>query len=84
VTVNLVDDAGNPVSGAASSLKMLTKDDLGGGGISQFVENKKIPGRYTATVNSTLVGNKLFSVTFENKTIQPKRPERAAAVFYAL
>ncbi|MFC4224363.1 beta strand repeat-containing protein [Lysinibacter cavernae] len=63
ITVTLADAAGNPVPGQATGLLAVTAADLGAGDISAFTEVSGTPGTYTATITSTIAGDKAVTVT---------------------
>ncbi len=61
VTVSLADASGNLIGGLASSLVATAAESLGTGAVSAFSES--IPdGTYTATVTSSVAGNKTITV----------------------
>ncbi|GAA3589243.1 hypothetical protein GCM10022198_11360 [Klugiella xanthotipulae] len=70
VTVTLSDDLGNPVPGQAAGLDADTADSLGTGSFSAFTESAGAPGTYTATVTSTLAGDKDITVTLGVNSVQ--------------
>ncbi|MFF1573667.1 invasin domain 3-containing protein [Leifsonia sp. NPDC058292] len=66
VTVTLTDAAGNPVTEQETLLTATTADDLGSGAISPFTETAI--GTYTATVTSTIAGDKAITVDYGEGT----------------
>ncbi|UCR89108.1 invasin domain 3-containing protein [Mycetocola spongiae] len=69
VTVSLVDAAGNAVTGMDSTLEALSTPGLGSGEIGEFSESETEPGTYTATIGSTLAGEKTITVTTHDDPI---------------
>ncbi|QIM15817.1 hypothetical protein G7067_04355 [Leucobacter insecticola] len=69
VTVKLADEFGNPVPGQASKLEASTEDALGAGGVTDVVESGT-PGTYTATVTSTVSGDKVMTVLFDGAAVR--------------
>lgn len=63
VSVRLVDEHGNAVSGQADGLQRSTTADIGDGVFEQFGETST-PGEYEATVSSTRAGAKQIQVAF--------------------
>ncbi|QIK63704.1 hypothetical protein G7068_11285 [Leucobacter viscericola] len=63
VTVSLADAQGDPVSGQQAGIRAATIDDLGDGDISDFTETT-VKGTYTATVTSTVIGQKAITATY--------------------
>ncbi|QIM18279.1 hypothetical protein G7066_05745 [Leucobacter coleopterorum] len=64
VTVTLADEFGNPVSGRAAALAASTADNVGSGGIISFSESGGTAGTYTATITSSVAGDKTITVVF--------------------
>lgn len=64
VTVTLVDEFGNPVSGQAAGLSGTVEAGLGDGAVGAFVESAETPGSYMAQVGSTEAGLKPIQVAF--------------------
>lgn len=67
ITVTLTDQFGNPVAAQAALLQGATSDALGGGAIGNFVEGPT--GTYTASITSTVAGNKTISVTLSGAPV---------------
>lgn len=67
-SVTLADRYGNPVSGKEAALSAASAQTLGSGGISAFTAGAT-PGSYTATIASTVAGDKLISTEFEGAAI---------------
>ncbi|GAB3580653.1 hypothetical protein GCM10027406_20520 [Leifsonia lichenia] len=68
VTITLADQHGNPVGGQAANLLATTDDPLGSGGIAAVAETAT-PGTYTATVSSSVAGQKTVSVTVSGQAV---------------
>jgi adhesin/invasin len=74
ITVHLLNGAGDPVSGLAGKLDASTAASLRGDGdttigrISNFTETPAASGIYTATVYSTLAGEKPITVNYDDGT----------------
>ncbi|QIM18282.1 hypothetical protein G7066_05760 [Leucobacter coleopterorum] len=70
VTVQLADDGGNPVAGQAAGISASSSASLGTGSISSFVETST-PGTYTATLTSSVSGEKTIAVRFGAVNLAP-------------
>ncbi|MFC4222438.1 invasin domain 3-containing protein [Lysinibacter cavernae] len=79
VTVTLVDEFGNGVPALAGDLTAATAQALGTGSVSAFTETATA-GTYTATVTSTVSGNKVLTVTLGSDEVTLDGNDTAAFV----
>lgn len=68
ITVTLADQYGNPIAGHAADLLATTADALGSGAITAFAE-AGTAGTYTATVTSSVAGDKAIAVTLSGDDV---------------
>ncbi|QIK64374.1 hypothetical protein G7068_15040 [Leucobacter viscericola] len=69
VTVTLADAFGNPVPGQAAGLAASTTDGIGSGQITAFSESGTVAGTYTATITSSVAGDKTIAVVLGSDAV---------------